>query len=242
MTLDERTVDVTGDFARIDFHTHILPSLDHGSESLLQSQKQLLRLGEANVKTVCATSHFYPNETTVGDFLGARMVALGELISSVTSPRPNIILGAEVLICEGLEDMDGLEKLCFEGTNLLLLELPLGIKSISAGMYETVFAIRDMGFTPVLAHVDRYPRELIAPLVCEGIYAQVNAENVSKLLMPGHIKTWIEEGFVVAIGSDYHYAFPKGVEAYERFADKRSNLMSLLLERTEKLLKDTIRR
>lgn len=242
MTSDKRTVNGTEDFLRIDFHTHVLPSLDHGSSSVSQSLRQLARIGEAKVKTLCATSHFYPHATTVDAFLDARREACEKLISATEGPRPHIILGAEVLICEGLEDMYGLEKLCFEGTNLLLLELPLGIKSISADMYETVFAIRDMGFTPVLAHVDRYPRELIAPLVCEGIYAQVNAENVSKLLMPGHIKTWIEEGFVVAIGSDYHYAFPKGVEAYERFADKRSNLMSLLLERTEKLLKDAIRR
>ena len=241
MSLVKRTA-LTGDFARIDFHTHILPTLDHGSESLLQSQKQLLRLSEANVKTVCATSHFYPNETTVGDFLGARKAALEELISTVTSPRPDIILGAEVLICEGLENMDGLENLCYEGTSVMLLELPLGATRISDHMHETVLAIRDKGIIPVLAHVDRYPRELIEPLVRDGIYAQINAVGVAGLLKVRHIEDWINDGFVVAIGSDYHFVSDKGVVCFEKLLSKRPYMMSRIFERTDKLLENAIKR
>ena len=242
MTLGKRTVDVTGSFAGIDFHTHILPSLDHGSESVLQSQKQLCRLSSAKVKTVCATSHFYPNETTVGDFICARAAALEELTSSVASPRPDIILGAEVLMCEGLEDMEGLVDLCFEGTRTLLLELPLGSKSISDSMYETVLAIREKGIIPVLAHVDRYPRELIEPLVQDGIFAQINTVGVSGMFRSRHIEEWIDKGFVVAIGSDYHFVSDRGVECFERLSVKRPDMMSLLSERADRILQNAIRR
>ena len=242
MTLDKRTVAEAEGFARIDFHTHILPALDHGSDDVFQSQKQIARLYSAGVTTVCATSHFYPNEKTVTDFLSAREEALDMLISSVDGQRPEIILGAETLICEGLERMEGLEGLCIEGTRTLLLELPLWAKSIGDGMYETVFAIRDKGIIPVLAHVDRYPREVIEPLKKEGIYAQINAVGISGVLKPRHIMDWIDDGFVVAIGSDYHYLTDKGVEAYEKLCSKRPDIMSRLFQRSGELLTNAIKR
>ncbi|MBQ9161704.1 MAG: hypothetical protein IJX74_00370 [Clostridia bacterium] len=243
MTLEKRTDAVATGFERIDFHAHIIPRLDHGSNDFSQGKKQLARLYSAGVDTVCATSHFYPNADIASDFLAKRQESFEKLICEMgDTPRPRIILGAEVLICEGLENMDELSSLCFEGTNLLLLELPLGISSVSEAMYETVLAIRDKGITLVLAHVDRYPPELITAFLDAGISAQINATSMFGLFRPKHIDAWIEDGRVVALGSDYHFGADKGVECFEKLCEKRADLAADIFRRTRELLGDAVRR
>ena len=114
----------------IDFHSHILPRLDHGSRSSQVSLSQLQMMQAAGVDTVCATSHFYPQEVLLSSFLEARQGSFNRLLEvSGDMQRPKILLGAEVLICEGLDQMEGLEALCLEGTNVMLLEMPFSANS-----------------------------------------------------------------------------------------------------------------
>ncbi|MBE6693467.1 MAG: hypothetical protein E7589_01725 [Ruminococcaceae bacterium] len=243
MTLEKRTDAVATGFERIDFHAHIIPRLDHGSNDVSQGKEQLARLHRAGVDTVCATSHFYPNAALASDFLAKRESSFEKLVCEMgDNARPRIILGAEVLICEGLENMDELSSLCLEGTNLLLLELPLGASSVSEAMYETALAIRDKGITPVLAHVDRYPPQLIRPLLDRGIYAQINATAMFGLFRPKHIDEWIGDGHVIALGSDYHFGVDKGVECFERLCEKRAELTFDIFRRTRELLQNAVRR
>ena len=44
---------------QIDFHAHILPRCDHGSDGWETSRQQLKLAREAGVEVICATSHFY---------------------------------------------------------------------------------------------------------------------------------------------------------------------------------------
>ena len=46
----------------IDFHAHILPGVDHGSNSVEISDFQLKLAAESMIDTVIATSHFYPHK------------------------------------------------------------------------------------------------------------------------------------------------------------------------------------
>ena len=107
----------------IDFHAHVLPAADHGSDSPETSKMQMALLSSAGVDTVVATPHFYPDLHTISDFTSTVDECV-ELIRNIEN-RPRICLGAEVLYCSGLDTMDGLEKLCIRGTRTLLLELPL---------------------------------------------------------------------------------------------------------------------
>lgn len=63
----------------IDFHSHILPGIDDGSASVEESLKLLEMLAEQGVKTVVATPHFYPDRTSVSDFLRRRDAAYQRL-------------------------------------------------------------------------------------------------------------------------------------------------------------------
>ena len=79
-----------------------------------------------------------------------------------------------------LIDMD-VSQLCFENTNYILIEFPTNMRPY--GITHTVRNLLDRGYTPILAHVERYsyfthdPTQLY-DLVSLGCVAQVNAAAV----------------------------------------------------------------
>ena len=200
----------------IDFHTHILPNADHGSDSLETSLKQLELSEKVPIDTFIATSHFYPHRHRVNDFLKRRDESYS-LLSSHTDKE--IILGAEVLLCEGLNKLPGIENLTIGNSKIILLELPFNqFKS----EYETAIeAFIDEGYTVVLAHADRYPKENIERLLPLGAKIQLNASSLSGFFPKKHLFEWIERGVVVALGSDIHMA---DKNAYPSFVKMRKKL------------------
>lgn len=104
----------------LDYHAHVLPSGDHGSDGLETSLRQLDMAAAAGIRTVCATPHFYPHRESVESFLRRRAECAQLLRAHLPEQVPQICLGAEVLICDGMERLDGLHRLCREGTNELL--------------------------------------------------------------------------------------------------------------------------
>ena len=142
----------------LDFHTHILPSVDHGSDSIETTLSQLSLAKSYGITKIFATSHFYPHQHTVSSFIEKRDEAYRK-IKEQGIAIPEIKLGAEVLLCEGLYNLEGLEKLCFLGTKILLLELPF--ISLTEGMAHAVISLIENGYEVVLAHADRYPRAKI---------------------------------------------------------------------------------
>ena len=108
----------------LDYHAHILPGCDHGSSSVDMSLKQMDMAKEAGIQTICATPHFYPHKESVSSFIERRRQTADNLWAQIPADAPRVLLGAEVLICDGMERLNGLRELCLEGTNELLLEMP----------------------------------------------------------------------------------------------------------------------
>lgn len=157
------------------------------------------------------------------------------------APRPSILLGAEVLICEGLENMDGLRELCLEGTNVLLLEMPfINGTNWTNKLYNTAEEILNMGIQPVLAHVDRYPAKAIEPLLKKGLLAQVNADGLCRMFKRRQLIEWINNGSVVALGSDLHEARPDGYRAWYRVMTTMPDQFHTVMRRTESLLQNAV--
>ena len=91
----------------IDFHSHILPGADHGSDSVTTTEKQLALITAAGTGALVATPHFYPHRHRLSYFLSRRAAALADLLA-IDAPKPRIYPGAEVLVCAGMEEMEGL--------------------------------------------------------------------------------------------------------------------------------------
>ena len=221
---------------QIDFHSHILPHCDHGSRSLNTSLKQVEMAREAGVDLICATPHFYPHRDRLEDFLARRAETAQRLKGALEGvEHPEILVGSEVLLCERLDALEGVEQLCLEGTNIILLELPYN--TVSDEAVETVRRFHESGrFKVVLAHIDRYDKSVIEKFLPMGVSAQINVETLSKTFAPSHVKTWVKEEDVVAWGSDIH-GTDIGYKRWLKVKKRMGSQWDVIMERTEKLIK-----
>lgn len=187
----------------LDYHAHILPGCDHGSDGPATSLKQLALAASAGIQTICATPHFYPHRESIASFLERRTETARLLAAAAPADAPRIQLGAEVLICDGMERLEELPRLCREGTDELLLEMPF--YAWPESIWETLYRLHERwDLRIVLAHADRYRPEDILLLVQEGIPLQLNAECLAKPLHRKRYLDWVEAGYVKHLGSDIH--------------------------------------
>ena len=195
----------------IDFHSHILPGVDDGSESVEMSRGMLARMVDEGVDIAVATPHYYGRHSTVEEFLERREKAADRLRDSLLKDRmamPDILLGCEVAFRFGLEDDPDLEKLCIDGTRTLLLELPFGDWTDSeASAVQSI--VLDRGLNVVLAHFERFPSfrkgsPVAARIANLPLTLQVNAEDLRPLLSRGKVLDLFRRRNVPLLGSDAH--------------------------------------
>ena len=228
-----------------DFHSHILPGADHGSDSVEMSVKQLGLISSYGIKRVVATPHFYPTSDNLALFLERRAECAAALAERLRPEDPTVFLGAEVQICAGLDRMEGLEQLAVAGTNCILLEMPM-IKWTDA-IYETVDAISRSGLVAVMAHIDRYNPKYIDELMRLHVKAQLNPGTFSSKKGRKFAEKWLSYGKVVAVGSDLHHAnekeykeFHEATEALGEYTERVEGSMINLLDGAKPLTKDTV--
>ena len=223
----------------IDFHAHILPRCDHGSDSWRTSRQQLKLAREAGVEVICATSHFYGHHTSVEHFLEKRQRCYEDLMAHAPKGSPRVLLGAEVLAFAGIERLPGLAKLRLQGTKMLLLEMPF--TRWSDGLLESVEALsEDERFRIVLAHVDRYDRRAVEQLFeLNYVRGQLNVDNLKKRFGKRYLREWAREGLIVAVGSDIHgteVGYKDWLTCRRRYAEDWEAIMQRTNKRLKKLL------
>lgn len=191
----------------VDFHTHILPGADHGSSSVSTSVIQLSLAAHAGVDKIIATPHFYPHLHSIPDFLARRATAYRHLILALREDppafsSPDVRLGAEVLLCRGMENLPHFSDLCFYGTKTVLLELPFN--EFSLDFCDSVEALIADGYRIVLAHADRYAEKNIEEMIGVGALIQLNACALTGFFRRRRLFDWVDRELVVAIGTDIH--------------------------------------
>lgn len=186
-----------------DYHCHILPAIDDGSDSKETSDAMVVMMREQGVERIIATSHFYAHrEKSVGRFLEKRQAAFEKL-----SDRKNIFLGAEVAIEHGISGLKNIEKLAIEGTDLILLELPY--RPYEPWMSEEIYNISaEYGLTVILAHIHRYSEyysktDIETVLGTKAVF-QINNEAFGSFFQRSFVKKLIKEEYPLVFGSDSH--------------------------------------
>ena len=168
----------------VDLHCHILPSIDDGAQSVEDSIDLLNAQRRQRVRSVMLTPHFNFERTDIKSFCDRRANAFKLLTEKQECADAGIAVktGAEVFFSVKLNEED-LDPLCFEGTNYILIELP--VNSRPYGLTHTLRALTNRGYIPILAHVERYPYiaddpTVLYDLVMDGCLAQVNAGAIIK--------------------------------------------------------------
>lgn len=191
----------------IDWHSHILPGIDDGSQNVTESSELLKMLSDQGVKTVVATPHFFANSDTIESFLEKRKNSYDTLFEQVLTDSPEILLGAEVKYYQGISRMNELKKLCIDNSKLLLLEMSMSRwTEYTLREFEELALSRDI--TVVLAHIERYLKfqndETWNRLYENGILMQVNASFFTAFSTKRKALTYLENGDIHFIGSDCH--------------------------------------
>ncbi len=203
----------------IDWHTHILPSMDDGSKNEEESVAMLSLCCDGGVNSVVLTPHFYPHKEDPDKFLRRRSKSLDNLQAYMADidqtreklkPWPRFILGAEVYYFPQLSAMDReeIKALSIGNSNYLMIEFPM--ETWGRGLYENLERlIFSKGITPVLAHIDRYFSFIkdvrpLKELVSEGMLIQLNTEALDGIFTRRKALKWINSGLVHILASDCH--------------------------------------
>ncbi len=189
-----------------EYHCHILPGIDDGSDSAETSLGMISMMQEQGVSRIVATPHFYAHrEKSVARFLEKRQAAFEKI--KVQSPVKHIRLGAEVAIEHGISELPGIEKLAFEGTDLILLELPY--REYAPWMSEEIYNISaEFHLRVILAHVHRYleyySKSEMQTILSSNVILQANNEAFASWKERRLVKSLLAEGKLLVFGSDAH--------------------------------------
>lgn len=201
-----------GSIGLTDFHSHVLPRVDDGSESVESSLEMLRCSYDQGVRNIVATPHFYPNMTNPDDFLERRGRAAQALAAAVSEQKtlgkdfPAVYLGAEVAYFDGISRSSAVSGLCILGTKLLLVEMPF--ERWTEPEVRELISLKAKGFQPVVAHYDRYcsyqDKDLLDRLLEGGIAIQLNAEAFLRFGTKRQALGMMSIGAVGFLGSDCH--------------------------------------
>lgn len=194
----------------IDFHSHVLPGIDDGSQSVEESIALLRMEAEQGVTHVVATPHFYARYDDPEKFLEKRARAEQLLRNEMEKydAMPTLRVGAEVYYFRGMSDSDILPHLMIQGSNCIMVEMPKAPWPEAA--YQELRDIHQKrGILPVIAHVDRYIRPfkthaIPGKLEKLPVLVQANGEFFTEKATAAMAVRMLKKGQIHLLGSDCH--------------------------------------
>lgn len=195
------------EFKKIDYHSHVLPGIDDGAKNVEESIEILDMMAKAGVDVLFCTPHFYPHKQSIERFLEKRNNAFETLKPHLKPEHPEIRLGAEALLSKSLSEEE-LELLKLGGTDYVLIEMPY--VHFSQSVYDSLFEVADTPNVKVLiAHIERYLQynslDEVEELFAEdNALGQINCTSLRKFGLRRKCVKLINDGYVQALGSDYH--------------------------------------
>lgn len=151
----KKTVGPTEDFIFVDMHSHLIPAIDDGSKSVEESVSLVKGLIDLGYKKIITTPHimgdFFKNsKETI--FPGLKILQ-DKLIEEGIDIK--IEAAAEYYLDEWfIEKLDKEEPLLSFGKNYVLFET--SYMNASSQLHQAIFKLRSIGYTPILAHPERY--------------------------------------------------------------------------------------
>lgn len=234
----------TSNWLLTDFHAHCLPGIDDGAADVAMATTMLKAAADQGVDTVVATPHFYWGDHAVPTFLKQRQAALAALQPHLKG-LPKVVLGAEVLLREGISRED-LRPLCLQGTDILLVELPF-MRAPGWLIEELENIAYNQQVTIMLAHLDRYmpwysTERIEALLELPDVIVQLNADSLADRHYIKALSKWLPTPSRLVLGSDMHDVTERAPmlnEAVARMEKKRFSRDWLeRMERTTRELLD----
>jgi protein-tyrosine phosphatase len=187
----------------IDIHSHLLPAVDDGSQSMEQSVAVLMEFGAQGVERLVCTPHLKASkvDSVRQDIYTERFAAL----VAAAPPRPALSRGWEIML-----DIPGADlrsrALSLGGSTAVLIEFPHS--GVPQGATQELYRLRTTGIVPVLAHPERYygcTLELVREWRRIGIVIQVDGLALAAGGPMGKLaRAILEDGQADCLASDNH--------------------------------------
>lgn len=193
----------------IDIHSHIIPQIDDGSESLESSINMLKEAINSGVTDIIATPHYCPNRNYINsiDQINEKYNLLKQEAEKQNLPI-NIYLGEEIYSSDYdniVKKLDEGELLTLNGTRFVLIEFSQ--QKMPNNIFEVIYDLSVHGYKPIIAHVERYKWitvDIVNKMREENAYIQINASSLSRISTKRFCKKLIKNDLVDFIASDIH--------------------------------------
>lgn len=196
----------------VDLHSHILPWMDDGADDADVSLELLRKEAADGVRQIVLSSHFNPIDENVSEFRIRRNSSFRQLQKAIAGSELNGLFdlrpAAEIRYNPSLLEIEDLGTLCIDGTKVLLIEF--STQHYPEFVQDVFYRLQTKGYIPLMAHVERFPwlrekPEILYDLVCNGAYAQVNADSIVKSRETlSFIRKMMKFGLIHCIGTDTH--------------------------------------
>ena len=167
----------------IDIHSHILPGMDDGSRSMGQTLRMLETAVSEGITTMIATPHNMPGKgCPAGSVVRGKVKELGRMAEEEGIPV-EIVAGTEYYYREEVLDiLESEDAVTLGNSDCVLVEFePMAERNYIRNALRNILGL---GYTPVIAHVERYAKlmediSVLYDMRKNGILVQVNAMSVT---------------------------------------------------------------
>ena len=191
----------------VDIHSHILPGIDDGAKTEKESVELILKMKELGFSKIIGTPHTYPGlyENTNDSITKAFQKLRNNEIKNV-----KIGFASEYMIEKSLIDKAKNKSLLCIKDNFILIEM--SFISSPIGLYEILYEIKVNGYTPILAHPERYlflksSLKEYFKLKKFGCLFQANLLSLTDYygnIVTKNLDTLLNKGLIDFFGSDIH--------------------------------------
>jgi len=195
----------------VDIHSHLIPAIDDGSKSMDNSIELILALKELGYKKLITTPHtsdMFPNTTEI------ILKGYNRLTEELNKREIDITIevASEYYADEHFEKLlDAGDILSFGYKNYLLFEL--SYFTPPHDLEDLVYEIKRKGYTPILAHPERYlylhdSLDRYRDIKDMGLLFQLNINSISGFYNKDiqRVAEWlISNSMVDFLGSDTHH-------------------------------------
>ena len=216
----------------IDFHNHILPNVDDGSESLEMSLTMLREAASQGITDVVNTVHYQHPKVETEDISFER---IQKEVKTLQTELDNhnipvkLHCGAEVFFLPNLLEIKDDPLATFSHGKYMLIEFQ--VHQLPDIQKQALFDLKMAGVTPVIAHPERYKPvqeniSIVTNWLEAGCIIQVDAGSPLGFLGSGAQATSeriIKNGWCQILGSDSHnnhrrnFCLHKAVETVQKW-------------------------
>lgn len=198
-------------FIGVDMHSHLVPGIDDGAQTVEDSVALVERLMEMGYRGAVTTPHVkfdhYPNTT---ETINTGLLVLQQTLKERNINFP-IRAAAEYYIDDHFMEQLDTEPLLTVTDNQVLVELSFMMEPV--GLHDILFKIQTRGYRPILAHPERYAYYHETPHVYEelrdrGCILQLNINALTGYYGRSvkHVaEDMLKKGLYEYCGSDMHH-------------------------------------